>query len=107
MALDWLLLPEIDDHSTECRTRSDSMIVLADLALHTLQNESMSANSTIKVNSLPNSKILDWFKFISLSDDKINVIQNMKLVFEWVENILENGENTGNQHFLLFPKCFQ
>ena len=23
-----------------------------------------------------------------------------------LENILEKGENAGNQHFLLFPKCF-
>ena len=22
------------------------------------------------------------------------------------ENILEEGENAGNEHFLLFPKCF-
>ena len=22
------------------------------------------------------------------------------------ENIMENGENAGNQHFLLFPQCF-
>ena len=24
-----------------------------------------------------------------------------------VENIVGKGENAGNQHFLLFPKCFQ
>ena len=24
-----------------------------------------------------------------------------------MENILGKGENAGNQHFLLFPKCFQ
>ena len=24
-----------------------------------------------------------------------------------VENVLEKGENTGYQHFLLFPQCFQ
>ena len=23
------------------------------------------------------------------------------------ENIVEKGENAGNHHFLLFPKCFQ
>ena len=23
-----------------------------------------------------------------------------------LENIVENGENVGNQHFLLFPQCF-
>ena len=28
-------------------------------------------------------------------------------VFDRVENIVEKGENAGNQHFLLFPQCFQ
>ena len=31
----------------------------------------------------------------------------MKFVLEWVENILEKGENAGFQHFLLFPQSFQ
>ena len=26
---------------------------------------------------------------------------------DWVENIVENGENAGYQHFLFFPQCFQ
>ena len=24
-----------------------------------------------------------------------------------VENIVQKGENAGNQHFLVFPQCFQ
>ena len=28
-------------------------------------------------------------------------------VAERVENIVKKGENAGNQHFLLFPQCFQ
>ena len=28
-------------------------------------------------------------------------------VCHMVENIVGNGENAGNQHFLLFPQCFQ
>ena len=28
-------------------------------------------------------------------------------VYEQVENIVGKGENAGNQHFLLFPQCFQ
>ena len=28
-------------------------------------------------------------------------------VFDRVENIVEKGENAGNQYFLLFPQCFQ
>ena len=31
----------------------------------------------------------------------------MKFVLGWVENIVGIGENAGNQHFLLFPQCFQ
>ena len=27
-----------------------------------------------------------------------------KFVLEWVENIVEKGENTGYQHFILFPQ---
>ena len=31
----------------------------------------------------------------------------IKNVFDRVENIVVKGENAGNQHFLLFPQCFQ
>ena len=30
-----------------------------------------------------------------------------KFVFDGVENIVGKGENTGYQHYLLFPQCFQ
>ena len=30
-----------------------------------------------------------------------------KFILDWVENIVGKGENTGYQHFLLFPQCFQ
>ena len=30
----------------------------------------------------------------------------MFFIFEWVEHILEEGENADYQHFLLFPQCF-
>ena len=56
-------------------------------------------------NSLPNGKILHKFKF--KADDKINVTKILKFVLGLLENILGNGENADNQHFLLFPKCFQ
>ena len=54
-----------------------------------------------------NDKILDWSIFKALADDKINVTQNLKFVLGKVENILGKGENAGQKHFLLFPKCFQ
>ena len=43
----------------------------------------------------------------NLQTIKINVTQTMKFVFGRVENIVGKGENAGNQHFLLFPQCFQ
>ena len=30
-----------------------------------------------------------------------------KLGYDWVENVVEKGENAGDQHFLLFLQCFQ
>ena len=31
----------------------------------------------------------------------------MEFVLQWIENIAGKRENAGNQHFLLFPQCFQ
>ena len=30
-----------------------------------------------------------------------------KFVLDWVENIVGKRENTGYQHIILFPQCFQ
>ena len=57
-------------------------------------------------NSLPNNRILDWSKFEALADDKINVTEKLKFVLGRVENIMGKEENSGYQHFLLFPQCF-
>ena len=43
----------------------------------------------------------------AFADNKINVTEKLKFVLERVENIVGNGENAENQHFLLFPLCFQ
>ena len=40
------------------------------------------------VNPLPDDKIIHWFKFKALADDKINVTQNLKFVLGKAENIL-------------------
>ena len=58
-------------------------------------------------NSLPNNKFLDWSKLKAFADDKLNLAEKLKFVLGRVENILEKGENAGDQHFLLFPECFQ
>ena len=52
------------------------------------------------INSLPNDKFLDWSKLKAFADDKINVIENLKFVLGWVENIVGKGENAG------FPMMF-
>ena len=61
----------------------------------------------IEFNPLPDDKISYWSKLTAFADDKLNVTQNIKVVFHRVENILGKEENAGYQHFLLFPKCFQ
>ena len=65
-----------------------------------------SCFSVLKVNSLPNDKILDMTKLRAFAGDKINVAQMMIFVFDRVENIVGKGENAGYQHFLLFPTMF-
>ena len=39
-------------------------------------------------DSLPNDKILNWFKLKAFADDKINVTQILKFVLKVVENIV-------------------
>ena len=56
---------------------------------------------------LQNGKILDYSTLKAIADNKINETEKLKFVFERVENIVGKGENAGNQHFLLFPQCFQ
>ena len=59
------------------------------------------------LNSLPNDKFLDWSKFKAFADDKLNLAEKLKFVLGRVANIVGKRENCGNQHFLLFPQCFQ
>ena len=59
------------------------------------------------LNSLPNDKTLNQFKFKVVANDKIIVTQRLKFVLGRIENIVGKGENAGFQHFLLFPQCFQ
>ena len=57
----------------------------------------------IILNSLPKDIFLGWSKMKALSDVKINVTEELKLVLGKLENIMGKGENAGYQHFLLFP----
>ena len=58
-------------------------------------------------NSSPSDKILSLSKFKASADDKIIVTQKLKLVLGREKNIMGKGENTGYQHFFLFPHCFR
>ena len=79
--------------------------VLSNNLLNTFRNKPLLLCAYI--NSLPKDKILKSSKFKTHADNKINVTKILKFVLEMVENILGKGENAGNQHFLLFPKCFR
>ena len=59
------------------------------------------------VDPLSDDKILPLFKSKAFSDDNFIVAQIVKFLFDWVENIVEEGGNARQQHFLLFPRCFQ
>ena len=59
------------------------------------------------LNSLPNDDIFDLTKFKAFADNKQNIAKIIVSVFDRTENIVGKGENAGNQHFLLFPQCFQ
>ena len=58
-------------------------------------------------NSLPNDKILDWPKLKAFADNNLYVAKMMISLYDGAENIVEKKEeNSGYQHFLLFPQCF-
>ena len=59
------------------------------------------------ITPVPDDKILTLSKMKAFADDKINVTEKLSLVLGRVENIVEKGENTGYQHFILFPQFFQ
>ena len=53
------------------------------------------------------TKILSLPKLKAFADDKLNVTQNIKVVFYRIENVVGKEENAGDQYFLLFLQCFQ
>ena len=67
----------------------------------------ISKLSSANAFNLDTSSVLNWSKLKAFADDKINVREKFKFVLGRLENITGKGENTGYQHFLLFPQCFQ
>ena len=57
-------------------------------------------------SSLHQTTRLTWSKLKAFADDKSNVAEMIISIFDRIENIVGEGENAGNQHFLLFPQCF-
>ena len=53
------------------------------------------------------TKTLGLSKVKAFAENKLNVTQDIKVIFHRIENIVGKEENAGNQHFLLFPQCFQ
>ena len=60
----------------------------------------------VGLKSLPNDQILHEPKLKAFADDKSDVTQNIKVVFQRIKNIVGKEENAGYQHSLLFPQCF-
>ena len=57
-------------------------------------------------NPLTDDKFLALTKLKAFPDDKHNVTQNIKFVFQSMENIVGEEENAALQHFFFFPQCF-
>ena len=55
----------------------------------------MVVTSDFSFNPLPDNKILGLPKLKAFADDKLNVTQNVKVVFPRIENMVGNEENAG------------
>ena len=55
---------------------------------------------------LPDDQNLDQSKFKAFADNKFQVAKMPRFVHDGIKIIGRKGENAGNQHFLLFPQCF-
>ena len=62
-------------------------------------------STLLPFNPFPDSKILGLPKFKAFADDKLNVTQNVQVVFHRTGNSMGKEENAGYQHFFLFPQC--
>ena len=69
--------------------------------------QNFPSSHVLVINPLPDDKILGLPKLKAFADEKLNVTQDMKVVFHRIENIVGKEENAGYQHFLLFSRCFQ
>ena len=61
----------------------------------------------IKLNPLPDHKILHWSKLKQSADDNFEFDVNSRKFSKLVENTVGIGEIALYEQFLLFPQCFQ
>ena len=59
----------------------------------------------VKTISLPNQKVFNSTRHLQTTY-WMYLKQWLKTAFDWEENIVEKGENAGDQHFLLYPQYF-
>ena len=59
------------------------------------------------LNPLPDDKILCLTKLKAFADDKLNVTQNVKVVFHRIENIEGKKENAGASIFFFSHSVFK
>ena len=60
----------------------------------------------IRINPLPDDKILGLPKLKAFVDNKLDVTRNVKVVFHRLENIVGKEENAGLPAFSSFPIMF-
>ena len=60
-----------------------------------------------EIYSLSNHTILNMSQLKASAYDKLFCGLDGENVFDRTQNLMGNGENTGYQHFLHFPQCFQ
>ena len=57
----------------------------------------------LRINPLPDNKILAMSKFKAFADDNFNMSH---FFYDRVENIVGKGENAGDQYFLIFEQSW-
>ena len=65
------------------------------------------ADNKMKLMSVQKRNFVFWRIENFEAKGEINVSPKKKFVFWTIENFEGKGENASDQHFLLFPQCFQ
>ena len=88
-------------------SKKEKLVVMSNFSFFPSDFQKSLWSELHRVNPFPDDTNLTLSKLKVFADDKINVTQMIISVFDREENIVGKGENTGYQHFLLFPQCFE